>query len=63
MKKFTGIIIAAYIPKVQIGFKSEKTFAKKATAVVLEVTAMALNERLKEQASRLCSSFEMLGIS
>jgi len=26
---------------------SEKVFARKATAVVLEVTAMALNERLK----------------
>ena len=46
-----------------MGFKSEKIFAKKATAVVLDVTAMAENERLKEYARRRYSSSLMPGIN
>ena len=50
MKKFTGIIIAANIPKALIGLIAEKAFAAKATAVVLEVTVIARNERLNAYA-------------
>ena len=47
MRKFTGTMIAAKIPKARIGLISEEALAKKATAVVLEVTAMARNDLLK----------------
>ena len=50
MKKLTGIMMAAKIPKERIGLISEAALARKATAVVLDVTMMALNERLKANA-------------
>ena len=56
IKKLTGTIIAAKIPKALIGLISEAAFARKATAVVLEVTAMARNERFQAYASLLFSS-------
>lgn len=62
-KKFTGIIIAAYIPNPRIGLISENAFARKATAVVLEVTAMALKERLKAKAILRCSSWHIKGMN
>ena len=42
--------IAAYIPNARMGLTSESAFARNATAVVLEVTAIARNERLKAYA-------------
>ena len=45
MKKLTGTIIAAWIPKARIGRMSEIAFARNATAVVDEVTSIELNER------------------
>ena len=56
MKKFTGTITAAYIPNALIGLTSESELARKATAVVLEVTAMALKDLLKAYASLRLSS-------
>lgn len=47
IRKFTGMIIAAKIPKPRIGRISDAALAMKATAVVLEVTAIARKERLK----------------
>ena len=47
IKKFTGIIMAAYIPNARIGRMSERALARKATAVVDDVTAMARKARLK----------------
>ena len=47
IKKLTGMIIAAKIPKARIGRMSDKALARKAMAVVLEVTRIALKERLK----------------
>ena len=47
MRKLTGTMIAAKIPNPRIGLMSEAAFAKNATAVVLEVTAMARNDLLK----------------
>ena len=47
MQKFTGIIIAAKMPKALIGRMSEAALAKKAIAVVLDVTRMAPKERLQ----------------
>lgn len=46
-KKFMGIIIPAKIPKALIGIRGLKALAKKATDVVLEVTAIALEALLK----------------
>ena len=46
-KKLTGIIIAAKIPNALIGLMSERAFDRKANAVVLDVTRMALNERFQ----------------
>lgn len=45
-RKLTGMMIAAKMPKARIGLISERAFARKAIAVVLEVTKIALNERL-----------------
>ena len=45
--KFTGIMIAAKIPNALIGLISDKALARKAIAVVLEVTAIALKDLLK----------------
>jgi len=42
-----GTIIPAKIPKVEIYWIELKAFAKKATAVVLEVIAIALEALLK----------------
>ena len=47
IKKFTGTMIAAKIPNALIGRISDAALAKKATVVVLEVTAIALNDLLK----------------
>ena len=47
-KKFMGISTPENIPKDLMGIKGLKMFAKKATAVVLEVTDMALTPLLKE---------------
>ena len=47
IKKFTGTMIAAKMPKDLIGLMSDDALARKATAVVLEVTAIALNDLLK----------------
>ena len=63
IKKLTGTMIAAKIPKALIGLISDKEFARKATAVVLEVTAMARKERLKAYASLLFSSLAIMGIN
>ena len=57
--KLTGMIIAAYIPNPLIGLISENALARNATAVVLDVTVMARNERLKAKASLRLSSFLM----
>lgn len=50
MAKLTGMMIAAKIPNARIGLMSERAFDRKAIAVVLDVTMMALNERLKANA-------------
>lgn len=42
-----GIRMAAKLPKARIGLMSERAFAAKATAVVVEVTRMARNDLLK----------------
>ena len=47
------MMIAAYIPKELIGIIGLKTLAKKATDVVLDVTAVALAALLNEYASLL----------
>ena len=59
MKKFTGIKMAANMPKALIGLMSDSVFARKAAAVVLEVTVIARKERLNEYATRLFSSFDI----
>ena len=46
-KKLTGISIPEKIPKALIGMIGLNTFAKRATAVVLLVTVMALTPLLK----------------
>ena len=46
--KFIGIRTPEKIPKDLIGIKGEKILAKKATAVVDEVTDIALTPRLNE---------------
>ena len=43
----TGIIAAAYSPNAFIGTIGEATFAANAIEVVLDVTAIALEARLK----------------
>ena len=48
MKKLTGIIMAAKMPNERIGLTSDTVLARNATAVVLDVTVMALKARLKE---------------
>ena len=50
MRKFTGTIKPANIPKARMGRRSLEVLAKNATAVVLEVIAIALKERLKAYA-------------
>lgn len=47
-KKLIGISTPENIPKDLMGIKGLKILAKKATAVVLEVTDMALTPLLKE---------------
>ena len=47
IKKLTGMIIAAKIPNARIGLMSERALERKAMAVVLDVTRIALKERLK----------------
>ena len=42
-----GIRMAAKLPKARIGLMSERAFAAKATAVVVEVTKMARKDLLK----------------
>jgi hypothetical protein len=49
-KKLIGISTPVKIPNALIGIISLKAFAKKATAVVLEVTDIALTPLLKEYA-------------
>ena len=46
-RKFTGTIIPEYIPNPLIGIKGLKILAINATAVVLDVTAIALVPLLK----------------
>ena len=48
MKKLTGMMIAAKIPKARMGRTSDKALAKKAIDVVLEVTSIARNDLLKQ---------------
>ena len=45
--KLTGMIVAAKMPNARIGLMSDRAFDRNAIAVVLDVTRMALNERLK----------------
>ena len=45
-KKFMGTMTPAKTPNALIGMMGEKKLAKKATAVVLEVTAIALEALL-----------------
>jgi len=47
-KKLMGISTPENIPKARIGIIVLKAFAKKATAVVLEVTLIALTPLLNE---------------
>lgn len=47
MKKLTGMMMAAKMPKALIGVMSEATLARKAAAVVVDVTEIALNALLK----------------
>ncbi len=47
IRKLTGIIIAAKIPNARIGLMSDRALARNAIAVVLDVTKIALKERLK----------------
>ena len=47
MRKLTGTMIAAKMPNALIGRMSDRAFARNAIAVVLDVTRMARNERLK----------------
>lgn len=47
-RKLIGIKIPEKIPKALIGIIGLRAFAKNATAVVLDVTAMALEALLKE---------------
>ena len=61
IRKFTGMSIAAKMPKARIGRMSERAFAAKATAVVDEVTRMARKERLKAKDKRLSSSLAIAG--
>ena len=63
MRKFIGTMIAAKIPKARIGLISEEALARKATAVVLEVTAMARNDLLKAYAILRFSLLARTGIS
>ena len=63
IKKFTGTIIAAKMPKPRIGRMSDAALARKATAVVLEVTAIARNDRLKAYAIRRFSSEAIKGMN
>ena len=46
IKKLTGMMIAAKIPKARMGLTSEKAFDRKAKHVVLDVIKMALNDLL-----------------
>ena len=46
-KKFNGMMIPAKIPKALIGMRGLKALAKNATEVVLDVTAIALDDLLK----------------
>ena len=46
MKKLTGMMIAAKMPNARIGRISERALARKAIAVVLEVTKIALKALL-----------------
>jgi len=62
MRKFTGTIMPANIPKVRMGRRSLEALAKNATAVVLEVIAMALKERLKAYAILRYSSLAIRGM-
>lgn len=62
IKKLTGMMIAAKIPKARIGLMSDVALARKATAVVLDVTAMALKDLLKAYAILLFSSATKDGI-
>lgn len=59
--KLTGIRMAANMPKARIGLISDNALAKKATAVVLEVTRIALKDRLNAKARRLCSLLAIKG--
>ena len=47
IKKLIGIRMAAKMPNAQIGLISLRALARKATAVVLDVTRIARKERLK----------------
>ena len=59
MKKLTGIMIAAKMPKARIGRMSLIALARNAMAVVLEVTRIALKDRLKQYDMRLALSSAM----
>ena len=63
IKKLTGTIIAAKMPKPLIGRMSDAALARNATAVVLDVTAIARKERLNAYARRRFSSFAMNGMN
>jgi len=52
IRKLTGIKMAAKMPNARIGLISLSALARKATAVVLEVTRIARNERLNAYATR-----------
>lgn len=56
-------MIEAYIPNALIGISGDPAFAKKATEVVLDVTAIAFAARLTEYAMRLCGLCFMTGIN
>ena len=62
MKKFTSTIIAANIPNALIGLISDEALAKKATAVVLDVTAIALKDLLNAYAILRFSSLASIGM-
>lgn len=62
MKKLTGMMIAAKMPNARIGRISERAFAMNAIAVVLDVTKIALNERLKVYDILLALSSAMIFI-
>ena len=63
IRKFTGTIMAAKIPNARIGLISDEALARKATAVVLEVTAIARNDLLKAYAILRLSSAAIAGIN